>query len=771
MDKNACSVNLGVDRMESLPLIQNLKASYRQRHEYAILATFNADLRFFEQRVLSNLRARKTLILMDEGQYRVLAQRTDMALSPRYAGVYYQVEPVAVPKGVFHSKLVLCLSEKRSRLVLGSGNLNRQGYMANAEIFSIIESENDQPDEATVLISEACDFLRDLTQGEFLSPNAKDFISKALALQPKIDLFPERQHFFVHSLHKPILGQIEAKLEKDQVAEIHVLAPFVQANTLIEELLTQCKNARINVYLQNNRTQFDAEDVGNLCSRYPQVRLFKVSAPSMERSSSSGESPERYIHAKLLGFTTKKSAYFLTGSPNFTQAALGLPSHDGNVETALFTVSKLADFQQLIKNRFLEIQSIDSVDKLTPETAGIWASKQSLAPLRILSARYDGSYLLIDFTYHNGEVSHLKCFEVICLTQGEEKRFSVSLPDASVGHIFVKCDLLVSSTVAWLQSEKISDGKTVVSERQWVQFLQSAEFSESAFNQDDFDHCVETGGIEGVRDALEIASLDDQPDWLIAFLLTWSLEEIFKANDPSREINPSGSLTGAVGTTLLNVKSENLTRGLGILVRPDMEEILEIILQKYRAKIFEWLGEDEAESVRMGLQYILVFDLLCLLLIRGFEKIIENEFEKKKSGKTYPDMQYGHVRQVAYNFIQYYQRDWEDLLEKGNLALYALAEKRLPPNVYLFHNARAALAYDLAKKAASQVNLEEPVQFKKVLTNLVGQYAKERCRSYLLFPDSVETLNGILRNFDLTLMDLKTDLDAEQFRKLVQGQI
>lgn len=750
--------------MEFLPLIQNLKASYRQRHEYAILTTFNADLRFFEQRVLSNLRARKILILIDEGQHRTLVQQTDLASSPRYAGVYYQVEPVTVPKGVFHSKFILCLSEKRSRLVLGSGNLNRQGYMANAEIFSIIESENDHPDEATALISEACDFLGDLTQGKFLSPTARDFISEALALQPKTDLFPERQFRFVHSLHKSILDQVTANLEKDQITEIHVLAPFMQVNTLVENLLLQFKNAQINIYLQNNRAQFNVEDIGNLCGRYPQLKLFVVSAPSTGRLNSSEEAAERYIHAKLLAFTTKKSAYFLTGSPNFTQAALGFSSQSGNIESAFFIVSKLADFRQLIKNQFLDIRPIDSVDALTSETAVMWTSKHPFAPLTILSAKYDGSSLQINFSYRNGEISQLKHFEVVCLVQGEEKLFSVSLSDPHIGYISVKCDLSVSSTVIWLQSKNASNGTPIFSERKWLQF-QSDEFSESAFNQDDFDRCVETGGIEGVREALETASLDDQPDWLIAFLQTWSLEEIFKANDPSRENNQSRSLTGTAGMTQLSVKNENLTRGLNILVRPDMEDILATILQKHRAKILEWLDEHEAESVRTGLQYILVFDLLCLLLIQGFEKLIKNEYEKKEAGKTYPDMQYGHVRQVAYNFIRHYQYDWENFLEKGNLALYTVVEKRLPPNIYLFHNARAALAYDLAKKVSSQVDLEEPVQFKKGLAKLVGQHAKERCLSFLLLSDSVETLNGIFRNFDLILRDIRADFNIEQFRK------
>lgn len=756
--------------MESLPLIQNLRSSYRQRHEYAILATFNADLRFFEQRILSNLRARKILILMDEGQYRAVIQQNELTSNPHYAGVSYQVEPVAVPKGVFHAKFILCLSEKRSRLVLGSGNLNRQGYMANAELFSIIESENDHPDESTVLISEACDFLRHLSQGEFLSPNAKDFISKALSLQPKIDFIHERQYFFVHSLHKPILKQVEANLEKDQITEIHILAPFLQVNTLVPDLLLQFNNAKLNIYIQDNRTQFSPEDIKNLCSRYPQLKLFKVSAPSKERLNNPGQVSERYIHAKLLGFTTKKSAYVLTGSPNFTNTALGLSSQTGNIETALFTVGKLADFRKLIKNQLLEISPIDSIHRLTSESESSWTSNHRSTPLTILEAKYDKSCLQIKFIYQDGEISHLSHFEVICLVQREEKRFFVSLSDANVGDISIKCDLPISSTVVWLQSQNIESGKPILSNRQWVQF-QINEFSESAFNQDDFERCIETGGIEGVREALKIASLDEQPDWLITFLQTWSLERIFKANNLSHQNNPSKSLTGIVSTAELSVKNENLTQGLNILVQPEMEEILEIILQKYREKILEWLEDNEAESVRMGLQYILVFDLLCILLITGFERIINNEFEKKKLGIKYPDMQYGHVRHVAHNFIRDYQFDWEKFLEKGNLALYALADKKIPPNLYLFHNARAALTYDLLKKVVSPIDLEEPLQFKKVLAKLIGQHAKERCLSFLLLPDSTETLNSILRSFDLIHRDIKTDLDSEGFRKFMRDHL
>ena len=240
--------------MDVLPLIQHIKPSYRQRHDYAIVATFNADLRFFEQRVLTNLRAHNVLFLMDEGQYRLLMRKIDELQNPRLAGIRYQVAPVSVHNGVFHSKLILCLSEKHSRLVLGSGNMGRPGYMANAEIFSIAESDNDQPDKSTALIGEACDFLNELAQVALVAPSVREFISNAISVQPQITFPSNRRNYFMHSMHQPIIDSVAAKLHDQQVTEIHVLSPFMgQGTQLMEDLILQFNNAVINVYLQNNR--------------------------------------------------------------------------------------------------------------------------------------------------------------------------------------------------------------------------------------------------------------------------------------------------------------------------------------------------------------------------------------------------------------------------------------------------------------------------------------------------------------------------------------
>jgi hypothetical protein len=755
--------------MEVLPLLQHIRPSYRQRHEYAIVATFNADLRFFEQRVLSNLRARSVLLLMDEGQYHLLTQRDDALSNPRFAGIYYQVEPVAVSHGVFHPKFILCLAEKRSRLVIGSGNMHRQGFMANAEIFSVIESDNDQPDEATTLVSEACDFLQDLTRKDYLSQTAKDFISKALQLQPKIEELPDRQHYFIHSLAKPILEQATSKLNGEKVSEIHVLSPFIHGNDLVEDLLTKFNEAHINVYIQNSRTQFDKESLKTLCHRYSQLNLFEVSVPRGEVSGNTEPLSERYIHGKLLGFVARKSAYSITGSPNFTRAAFRSSENYGNIETALLSRHTTIDFKKLIQNQLLEIQPVISVDSLVPDRLETHDVKGHHHPLRIHSAKYNNSFLAIDFSYQNGNLSELCDFEIAYLNQGKEKYISISLRDANSGHFSLKFELPITATVIWILAKRVADKTPVMSERRWINFPQAGELSETGFNQDDFDRCAEIGGIEGVRQALKIAASFDQPDWLIAFLQTWNLEEIFRANEPQPGGNPPVTLAGHGPTMPLQAKNEYLRKGLATLIRPDFEEVLEDLVQDYREKINEWLEEKEVQSVRMGLQYMLVFDLLNLLLMKGFQPLIKSEFAKMKMGLKPPQMQYGHVRTFAHDFIRNYRYEWEEFLTRGNLALYALDSRKLPPNIYLFHNSRAAIAYTLAKDVSSHIDLEEPVLFDKDITKLIGSYAKEHCLTYLRSLDSVDTLNTVFQSYDLVAKDLGFDWNGEQLRKHFQN--
>jgi hypothetical protein len=757
--------------MEVLPLIQHIRPSYRQRHEYAIVATFNADLKFFEQRILSSLRARNVLFLMDEGQYHLFMQRNDSEPGPRYAGMYYQVEPVVVPKGVFHPKFILCLSEKRSRLVIGSGNMGRPGFMANAEIFSVIESDNDQPDEATALVNEACDFLKNLAQGDYLSQAAKDFISNATALQVPAEHQPTSNHTFLHSLHKPILELATDKLGGEQlsVSEIHVLAPFIQGTDLIDNLISKFDSAKVHIYLQNNRTLFDKETIKTLCQRYPQLTIFEVRAPSAKPSSNTEVSSERYIHAKLFGFVTSKSAYSLTGSPNFTRAALSLSGQHGNVETALLTRHSVPDFRRLLKNQFLEIEPVISLDLLKPDTTKGWDTKHHGSPLRLLSAKHRNFYLHIDFSYKSGNHADLYDFEVTLLTQGKENHFAAQLQDASNGHISVKCDPPTSATIVWIKAKRSSDKTSISSERRWLDFPQVADLSESGFTQDDFEQCTEIGGIEGVREALRIASSFDEPDWLIAFLQSWNLEKIFKANQPSPDNPPPGNLGGRGPTPLIQPKDEYLQRGLATLIRPDLEEVLESVVQDYRNKILKWLEERDGESIRMGLQFMLVFDLLNLLLMKGFQTLIVGELVKKKAGLIYPQMQYGHVQSFARDFILQYLYYWEDFLTKGNLALSAIPDKRVPPNIYLFHNSRSAIAYSLAQNIALTIDLEKPVLFNKDIKKLIGSYTKDRCRAYLHSSDSLETLNNILQSYDLVTRDFTHEIKVEQLRKSLQN--
>ena len=447
---------------------------------------------------------------------------------------------------------------------------------------------------------------------------------------------------------------------------------------------------------------------------------------------------------------------------------MGASAQNGNIETALFAqYDRATDFNQLFNQNFLNIRSIDSLDELTSAPVAIWTNKEARPSLEIISAKYERPHLLIDFTYREGEITDLHNFQVVYLLQGKDKRIPVSLKPDSPGHISLDCDLLDTSTIIWLETQRISDGKEIKSDRQWILFPQVSGFSETGFNQDDFDRCAEIGGIEGVREALRLAFSDEQPDWLIAFLQAWNLGEILESTkEPAAKILPA-NLTGRGPSSQMEIKQEYLRRGLDILVRPDLEEVLQALLENYRKGIEEWIGQAEAESVRMGLQYILVFDLLCLLLMKEFQKLIEIELENKKIGLVYPLMQYGHIREMAHRFVTNFLADWSTFLEKGNLALYSLNDKRLPPNMYLFHNARSVSTYILANRIVNQLDLETSVVFKplpQAITNLIGQHSKEQSGRYLNSSDGNETLKTLILNYDVVFQCSGVALKIDQLR-------
>lgn len=101
--------------------------------EASLITTFNAYLPFYEEIVLSRLRAagcRHNVVLMDAAQCHV-AYASDET-RPRYAGREYTLVPMR-SRGAFHPKIFLLVGRRKAAIFVGSHNLTLSGFGYNRE--------------------------------------------------------------------------------------------------------------------------------------------------------------------------------------------------------------------------------------------------------------------------------------------------------------------------------------------------------------------------------------------------------------------------------------------------------------------------------------------------------------------------------------------------------------------------------------------------------------------------------------------------------------
>ncbi len=101
--------------------------------EASLVTTFNAYLPFYEEIVLSRLRAagcRHNVVLMDAAQCDVAYASEETR--PRYAGREYTLVPMR-SRGAFHPKIFLLVGRRKAAIFVGSHNLTLSGFGYNRE--------------------------------------------------------------------------------------------------------------------------------------------------------------------------------------------------------------------------------------------------------------------------------------------------------------------------------------------------------------------------------------------------------------------------------------------------------------------------------------------------------------------------------------------------------------------------------------------------------------------------------------------------------------
>ncbi|MFO0844683.1 MAG: hypothetical protein U0797_20185 [Gemmataceae bacterium] len=285
--------------------------------EVAILSTFNFDPAFFESRLLQRSKAlrnaRRVLVLMDAGQFRLLLEDDRPA---RWLNRRYLVVPIQKPNGVFHPKLHLLVGPTGADVICGSNNLTAPGCTSNLELAHRLPvpmmDGRPAPGMAHVARKAYRFFERclDFATGDarILATQWLNELKQAyewLADDPTGD--PVATVDLVHTLAGGDWPSLATLVETGSPERIRLISPFYDTDlALLRRLRNQWPACRVEIHAQHGESNLPAEQLPDAC---PGAQLFDLRCEG------------RRLHAKLFAWQVGESVECLVGSANFTTAA------------------------------------------------------------------------------------------------------------------------------------------------------------------------------------------------------------------------------------------------------------------------------------------------------------------------------------------------------------------------------------------------------------------------------------------------------------------
>jgi hypothetical protein len=244
--------------------------------------------------------------------------------------------------GAFHPKTYLFARADHATLVVGSGNLTRDGIDHGKESFASFTTQ-----DATDLPSMRAwaRWMSGLVEAQ-----GDDMLSerwRALREGSPWMVGADDGSSFVHNARRPLMEQLVDRLPAD-VTELHVKAPFFDRDAVaLRRLLEAAAPDRVTLY------------VGAGCSVHgPSLQAVLGQAPAVRLRRFE---PSRFVHAKLVGAVgADGSGVVLCGSANLSRAALLLTDGvaGGNQEAG---VIQHGDADEV--RRLFEASGLDLVDE------------------------------------------------------------------------------------------------------------------------------------------------------------------------------------------------------------------------------------------------------------------------------------------------------------------------------------------------------------------------------------------------------------------------
>jgi len=273
------------------------------------ITSYSFGLRLFDQYVLRMVSQSplNAVVLADQGKLAELWRNLpegDEYLA-KGAGRRYLLRGVSsAGGGAFHPKTYLFARAKGATLLVGSGNLSREGIDRGHEVFASFDSDRAADLPTMRAWAEWMSRLVEQEGDEILG-------RRWLALRednPWMTGSREGSVFLAND-REPMIEQLVALLP-DRIAELHVTAPFFDRKAVaLGELIRRCNPERLELYVGAGV---------NVHGPALAAALDEVGTVRARRYE-----PHSFVHAKLIGTVESDGrGLLLAGSPNLSSAAL-----------------------------------------------------------------------------------------------------------------------------------------------------------------------------------------------------------------------------------------------------------------------------------------------------------------------------------------------------------------------------------------------------------------------------------------------------------------
>ncbi|MEO9781609.1 MAG: hypothetical protein ABJH07_03005 [Sedimentitalea sp.] len=295
----------------------------------AIFTTYALSLSFFEAVALDALvrgGAKSATILADtDGLRSALSEQ-----GAQRVGRDYEVEPVSVSGGVFHSKLSLLLDPEDGHMLVGSGNLTFGGWGLNLECI-----EHLHPSFAGNAFRDAAQFFAGMADSNRLHHHAAELCgetSERLMRLGSESSDSESIRLF-NNLDRPIVEQVSQVIaDLGGARRLVSVSPFYDNNG--DAIGSLCDALSLD-HAFIHAHHFGGTVEGKIGTNWPKSDRVEIKPVSVHIFDH--EKSPRRLHAKIYEIVCERGRVILSGSPNMTTAALGSTR---NVETCVVRIQR-----------------------------------------------------------------------------------------------------------------------------------------------------------------------------------------------------------------------------------------------------------------------------------------------------------------------------------------------------------------------------------------------------------------------------------------------